>query len=238
MAQVTGEAVAADLEGTLTTAETWRAVAAHLHRSGRRGAYRRFLLPRLPLVVLARLGLIDRQAFRDRWITDLARLLRGTPIDEMERLAEQIVASELWPARREEVVAALAAQHGQGRAIVLCSGTYQPVLEAFARRLGDEALGTPPEVEAVGTPPEVEALGTALATDAGVLTGRLVTPPNTGRRKAERLAAALAGRRLVAAYGDSLADTEMLAASDDPVAVHPEAGLRRLADERGWRVIG
>jgi HAD superfamily phosphoserine phosphatase-like hydrolase len=229
MAQVTGEAVAADLEGTLTTAETWRALAAYLRRSGRSGAYRRFLLPRLPLVVLARLGLIDRQAFRDRWITDLARLLRGTPVDEMERLAEQLVADELWPARREEVVAALAAQHGQGRAIVLCSGTYQPVLEAFARRLGEEALGTPPEVE---------ALGTALATDAGVLTGRLVTPPNTGRRKADRLAAALAGRRLVAAYGDSLADAEMLAASDEPVAVHPEAGLRRLADERGWRLIG
>jgi HAD superfamily phosphoserine phosphatase-like hydrolase len=220
MAQVTGEAVAADLEGTLTTAETWRAVAAHLRRSGRGGAYRRFLLPRLPLVVLARLGLIDRQAFRDRWITDLARLLDGTPVAEMERLAEQIVVSELWPARREEVVAALAAQRSLGREIILCSGTYQPVLEAFARRLGAEALGT------------------ALAADGGVLTGRLLAPPNTGRRKAERLAAALAGRRLVAAYGDSLADTEMLAASDDPVAVHPEAGLRRLADERGWRVIG
>jgi HAD superfamily hydrolase (TIGR01490 family) len=220
MAQVTGEAVAADLEGTLTTAETWRALAAHLRRSGRSGAYRRFLLPRLPLVVLARLGLIDRQAFRDRWITDLARLLDGTPVDEMEQLAEQIVATELWPARREEVVAALAAQRSLGREIILCSGTYQPVLEAFARRLGAEALGT------------------SLVTDGGVLTGRLVAPPNTGRRKAERLAAALAGRRLVAAYGDSLADTEMLAASDDPVAVHPEAGLRRLADERGWQVIG
>jgi HAD superfamily phosphoserine phosphatase-like hydrolase len=228
MAQVNGEAVAADLEGTLTTAETWRAVAAHLRRSGRSGAYRRFLLPRLPLVVLARIGLIDRQAFRDRWITDLARLLDGTPVDEMEHLAEQIVATELWPARREEMVAALAAQRNLGREIILCSGTYQPVLEAFARRLGTEA---------VGSPPGVEALGTSLVTEAGVLTGRLVAPPNTGRRKAERLAAALAGRRLVAAYGDSLADTEMLAASDDPVAVHPEAGLRRLADERGWRVI-
>lgn len=220
MTQVTGEAIAADLEGTLTTAETWRAVAAHLRRSGRSGEYRRFLLPRLPLVVLARLGLIDRQAFRDRWITDLARLLRGTSVGEMERLAEEIVELELWPARREEVVAALIAEHDQGRAVILCSGTYQPVLEAFARRLAAEALGTP------------------LATDGDRLTGRLVAPPNTGRRKARRLTAALGGRRLVAAYGDSLADAEMLAASDEPVAVHPEPGLRRLADERGWRVIG
>lgn len=220
MEQVTGEAVAADLEGTLTTAETWRAVAAHLRRSGRRGAYRRFVLPRLPLVVLARLGLVDRQAFRDSWITDLAQLLRGTSIDEMERLAEEIVERELWPARRQEVVAALFAQRSLGRAIILCSGTYQSVLDAFARRLAAEALGTP------------------LATDDGVLTGRLVALPNTGRRKAERLADALGGRRLVAAYGDSLADAEMLAASEEPVAVHPEPGLRRLAEERGWRVIG
>lgn len=219
MTQATGETVAADLEGTLTTAETWRAVAAHLRRTGRRGAYRRFLLPRLPLVALARLGLIDRQQFRDRWITDLARLLRGTSVEEMERLAEHIVEQELWPARRQAVVDALAAQRTEGRTVILCSGTYQPVLDAFARRLAAEALGTP------------------MATDGGILTGRLETPPNTGPRKAERLAAALAGRRLVAAYGDSLADAPMLAESDDPVAVYPEPGLRQLAEERGWRVL-
>jgi phosphoserine phosphatase len=79
-------------------------------------------LARLPQVALARLGLIDRQRFRDRWITDLARLLRGTRVNEMEELAEQIVERELWPARRADVVALLAAHRDAGRSVI-CSGS-------------------------------------------------------------------------------------------------------------------
>jgi HAD superfamily phosphoserine phosphatase-like hydrolase len=213
------EVVACDLEGTLTTAETWRAIATRLKATERERRYRNFVLRRLPRVLAVRLSLIDRQRFRDAWITDFAGLLRGFSESEMEALAERIVEDELWPQRRTAVVGELEAHRAAGRVVMLCSGTYQAVLDAFARRLDAEALGTPLEAR------------------DGELTGRLLEPPNTGARKAARLRTALGGRPLHAAYGDSLADTEMMEASREPVAVQPEAGLRRLAASRGWRVL-
>ncbi len=215
-----GEVVASDLEGTLTTAETWRAVADRLKAGGLGRRYRTFVLRRLPQVLAARAGLVDRQRFRDRWISDLTGLLGGRSIADVEALAEDIVERVLWPGRRIDVIDELADHRRAGRTIILCSGTYQPVLDAFARRL------------------EADALGSALESSDGALTGRLADEPNTGPRKAARLRSALGSRRLVAAYGDSLADAEMLAAAAEPVAVHPEPRLRRLAAERGWRVIG
>lgn len=214
------EVVASDLEGTLSSAETWRALARRLRASGLEWRYRLFVLRRLPSILGVRLGLVARQRFRDRWLADLAGLLRGTSVAGFERLADAIVTEDLWPARNRAAVDELDAHIAAGRSVVLCSGTYQPVLEAFARRLG-----------------AAEALGTPLEASDGILTGRLAQPPNTGPRKAARLRAALAGRSLRAAYGDSLADAEMLEAAAEPVAVLPEPDLRRLATARGWRVL-
>lgn len=213
------EVVACDLEGTLTAAETWRAIATRLKGTERERRYRNFVLRRLPKVLAVRLSLVDRQRFRDAWITDFAALLRGLTESDMEELAERIVAEELWPARRPAVVSELEGHRAAGRAVVLCSGTYQPVLDAFARRLAAQALGTP------------------LESRDGRLTGRLVEAPSTGARKAARLRVALEGRLLRSAYGDTLADAEMMEASSEPVAVQPEAGLRRLASSRGWRIL-
>ncbi|HUG47169.1 MAG TPA: HAD-IB family phosphatase [Candidatus Limnocylindria bacterium] len=213
------EVVACDLEGTLTGAETWRGLARRLRATGREGRYRRFILRRLPVVAGVRLGVVDRQRFRDRWLADFAVLLRGLRVTDMDDLAERVVEEDLWPARREDVVAELEAHRAAGREVLLCSGTYQPVLEVLARRLGGQALGT------------------VLEQHEGRLTGRLSHPPNTGARKTDSLSRALAGRTLRAAYGDSLADTGMLEASQEAVAVRPEAGLRQLAVARGWRIL-
>ena len=212
--------VASDLEGTLSSAETWRALARRLRASGLERRYRLFVLRRLPAIAGVRLGLVARQHFRDRWLADFAGLLRGTSVAAFERLAEAIVAEDLWPARNLAAVRELEAHIAAGRSVVLCSGTYQPVLEAFARRLG-----------------AADALGTPLEASDGTLTRRLAEPPNTGPRKAARLRAALAGRSLCAAYGDSLADAEMLESAAEPVAVLPEADLRTLARSRGRRVL-
>ena len=214
------EVVASDLEGTLSSAETWWALARRLRASGLERRYRLFVLRRLPAIVGVRLGLVERQRFRDRWLADLASLLRGTSVARFEQLAAAIVAEDLWPARNRAAVEELVAHIGARRSVVLCSGTYQPVLEAFARRLG-----------------AAEALGTPLEASDGTLTGRLAELPNTGPRKAARLKTALAGRNLRAAYGDSLADAEMLESAAEPVAVLPEPDLRSLAGARGWRVL-
>jgi phosphoserine phosphatase len=217
--------VVADLEGTCTAGETWRGVGHWLSVNGRRGRYRRFLAPRLAAVPLVRLGLMSRQAFRDRWIRDLARLLDGLAPDEVAGMADATVELHLWPGRRPAVIAELEAALAAGSRVAIATGTYQPVLDAFIARLASGPAGP-----AVG-------LGTPLQLAHGRTTGRLVGPIGTGQRKADRVRAWSGGASVAVAYGDSLADVPLLEMAADPVAVAPDADLRPLAMARGWRIL-
>jgi HAD superfamily phosphoserine phosphatase-like hydrolase len=214
-----GDVVAADLEGTLTDGETWRGLGRWLAAHDRGGEYRRFLALRLPLVAVVRLGLIDRQAFRDRWIRDLVAHLAGADRTRVDEVAAWIVDEELWPARRERLLARLSDQRDRGARVVVVSGTYAPVLARFCARAGLEGVGTP-----------LEFAGERF-------TGRLAGPVNTGSRKVERLARLIGTAPVRRAYGDSSADTALLAASGDPVAVTPDRALERTARARGWRIL-
>ena len=218
--------VAADLEGTCTTGETWRAVGRWLGVGERRGRYLRFLAPRLAAVPLVRAGLIDRQAFRDRWMRDLARLLDGLTTAELEALGEAVVEEDLWPNRRPDVIAELETAAARGARVVVASGTYDPVLQAFIARLdrGPDAG-------------EIAGLGTPLEVRDGRATGRLAGPVRTGPRKLERVRDFAAGAPIETAYGDSLADVPLLEAASHPIAVAPDTELRRIAAARGWRIV-
>ena len=211
--------VASDLEGTLTAGETWRGVGRYLKRNGRGAAYRAFLLARVPGVLAAKAGLVDEQAVRDNFIRGMARLFRGMTPEELGQMAGWVVEEELWPKRRAGVLRELGAHAGAGRTVVLAAGGYQPVLEAFAERIGAEAVGTPLEFS------------------GGKATGRLVGAVNTGEAKAGRLRARVGAGELRAAYGDTSADLPMLEMSQNPVAVRPDPRLGKEALGRGWRVI-
>jgi HAD superfamily phosphoserine phosphatase-like hydrolase len=210
--------IASDLEGTLTSGETWRAVGRYWVEHGEGQRYRRFVRRRLPEVALARVGLLPRQPFRDRWIRDLAQLFRGCSQADVDGIATWVMDGVLWPRRHEGVLAELAAHRAAGARVVLVSGTYQPMLERFAARIGAEAYGSRLEMR------------------DGAATGAL-QGVNTGGRKVATLRDVLQGAPLVAAYGDSWADAPMLESSDAPVAVGPDRRLAELARERGWRVI-
>lgn len=217
--------VAADLEGTCTAGETWRGVARWLAAHGRRGRYRRFLAPRAAAIPLVRLGAIERQAFRNRWIRDLARLLDGLSAAELAALADEVVETELWPKRRIDVLDELASAAAGGARVVLATGAYEPVLAAFAARLPGGPAGP------------VAGLGTPLEMRDGRTTGRTAGPIGTGEVKAARVRAFAAGARVAAAYGDSLADVPLLELAERAVAVAPDGELRPVALARGWRIV-
>ncbi len=161
---------------------------------------------------------MDRQGFKDRWIVDLAHFLRGLSLEELGHLARWVVDHELWSERRAHVLAELETHRRAGKRVLLASGTYQPILDEFASRIGAEAIGTPLEV---------------VDSDA---TGRILGN-NTGRMKAERLRERIGEEPLEVAYGDSEGDLPMLELASTPVAVHPEARLREIAESRGWRIV-
>lgn len=211
--------IASDVEGTLTTGATWRGLRAYLFDNGRRGTYYRFFVRQLPGLLLARLGWRDERRFKNDFITDMLTLFREMDEATFQRVSEYVVDTELWPQRRADVVAELTTQRALGHTIVLASGTFQPVLDAFAAKLDAHALGTPIEVR------------------EDVLSGKLAGPINVDTVKGRRVAEWLASSSLLRAYGDTIDDLPMLEQSQEPIAVAPDDALADVAAERGWRIL-
>ncbi len=206
-----------DLEGTLTAGETWKGLARYLKTHGKKAAYDRFFALHLPGALLAKAGLLPKRWYQNVWMKNLAGLFRGLDEAALREVAEWVVEEELWPVRKERVLARLFDHLDRGHRVVLASGTYQPVLEAFARRLA----------------PGVEALGTPLELREGRASGRLAGPVNVGRVKAERVRALLGGPPDFA-YGDTLADLPLLLSARHPTVVDPDPRLRAEAARRGF----
>jgi HAD superfamily hydrolase (TIGR01490 family) len=147
----------------------------------------------------------------------------GHDVEEVVRLGEEIydelMAEKIWPGTR-----ALAQLHlDAGQRVWLVTAAPVELAQLIARRLGlTGALGTVSEIR------------------DGQYTGLLVGEPLHGESKAEAVRA-LAERESLdltrcAAYSDSVNDLPMLSLVGRPVAVNPDAQLRRYAREHGWEV--
>jgi phosphoserine phosphatase len=213
--------IASDLEGTLTTGETWRGIRRYIKLQGETFAFRRFYYSWFPVSILVRVKLMGAQHFRMKFMLDLLKQLRGYTSADWQKLADWVVGNELWPKRREAVVQEISDHLKRGHRVIIVSGAYQPILDVFAGRIGAEAMGTVPEI----------ANGASTGRPQG---GRM----NVGQSKVERLRAALDGQDLAMAYGDTLADVPMLQLSKQAVAVYPDRALHELALHSGWRILG
>jgi HAD superfamily phosphoserine phosphatase-like hydrolase len=218
--------VVSDMDGTLTTAEAWRGVLRWLGEHHPSPAARRFVTVRLPRVVLVKAGLVDKETFRARWFEDMARLLAGLPAERLGEMGEWVVESSLWPARRHDVIRLVERALAEAREadpearLVVATGAYEPIADAFARRMGaHHALGTPLEIV------------------DGRATGRLTAPVGSGSRKAAVVRALAAEGTVAAAFGDTGGDIEFLRLAGRAVAVAPDRELRREATRAGWEIV-
>ncbi|HET6816600.1 MAG TPA: HAD family hydrolase [Mycobacteriales bacterium] len=147
----------------------------------------------------------------------------GHKVDEVVALGEEIydelMADRIWSGTR-----ALAQLHlDAGQRVWLVTAAPAELASLIARRLGLTG-----------------ALGTVAENEDGVYTGRLVGEPLHGPAKAEAIRA-LAEREGLdlsrcSAYSDSANDIPMLSIVGDPVAVNPDAQLKRVARENGWKI--
>ena len=147
----------------------------------------------------------------------------GHKVEEVVSLGEEIyddlMADRIWSGTR-----ALAQLHlDAGQRVWLVTAAPAELASLIARRLGLTG-----------------ALGTVAESVDGVYTGRLVGEPLHGPAKAEAILA-LAEREGLdltrcAAYSDSANDVPMLSLVGHPVAVNPDADLKRIAREGGWEI--
>jgi HAD superfamily hydrolase (TIGR01490 family) len=172
-------------------------------------------------------------SFRLRGIEDPAHMeeakqaalgfVAGHSVDEVVTLGEEIydelMADRIWSGTR-----ALAQLHlDAGQRVWLVTAAPAELASLVARRLGLTG-----------------ALGTVSESVDGIYTGRLVGEPLHGPAKAEAILALADQEGLdlaeCSAYSDSANDLPMLTTVGHPVAVNPDAKLKRIARENGWDI--
>ncbi|MEX8191714.1 HAD family hydrolase [Comamonas guangdongensis] len=139
------------------------------------------------------------------------------------RFMDEVIRPAMKPA-----AIALVQEHLQaGDIVVITSATNEFVTRPIALAFGVQHL-----------------LATELARDAsGWFTGEIAGIPNMREGKVVRMTDWLAARDLAwedvesTFYSDSMNDVPLLEKVDHPVATNPDARLRALAEERGWRIV-
>lgn len=140
-----------------------------------------------------------------------------------QRFMDEVIRPAIKPA-----ALALVQQHlDAGDTVVITSATNEFVTRPIAQAFGVQHL-----------------LATELVRDgSGWFTGEIDGIPNMREGKVVRMTEWLTQRGLrwedveATFYSDSMNDVPLLEKVDHPVATNPDARLRALAEERGWRIV-
>jgi HAD superfamily hydrolase (TIGR01490 family) len=150
--------------------------------------------------------------------------LTGLGTEEVAALAREFVENRLLVYLNPAVKARLDHHLRQGDAVVLVSGTLQPIARALADHLGVTHICATVCAERDGrylaAPPQLHPYGGVKRQLTSKLAGQF----------------GVSGDRITA-YGNARNDIEMLEAAGRAVAVRPDRGLRAAAAQRGWEII-
>jgi HAD superfamily hydrolase (TIGR01490 family) len=158
-----------------------------------------------------------------RAVEDGLKLLRGLSPGELRTLVADAMEPSLKPLVYREPLELVAEHRRRGEPTYIVSAALEEITEAIAAELGfDGAIGSRCEVV------------------DGVYTGRCLRACHgEGKAAAVRALAANKGIELSSstAYSDGASDLPLLEAVGRPVAVNPDAELRRIARARGWEIL-
>jgi HAD superfamily hydrolase (TIGR01490 family) len=211
-----------DMDRTVTKRPTYTPFL--LHCAARRAPWRLLFLPVVALSMLAyAIRLIDRAHLKE--INHQLLLGRIHPRELkplVDSFAERQVATNVRPGART----ALARDRAEGRRLVLATASYRLYADAIADRLGFQ--------DVIGT-------GSVIGLDERVharIAGENCYGPAKLRMIADWVeASGLKGAHgHVRFYSDHVSDQPAFEWADEPVAVNPHGKLRRLAEQRGWRI--
>jgi len=182
----------------------------------------------LPLVALSMLAYVTRLIDRAKLKEINHRLLLGGKIHprDLRPLVNSFADRQLAQNVRPGARAAIARDKAEGRRLVLATASYRLYADAMAERLGfDDVIGT----------------GSIIGLDERVhakIAGENCYGPAKLRMIADWVeASGLKGAHgHVRFYSDHVSDQPAFEWSDEPVAVNPHGRLRRLAEQRGWRI--
>jgi HAD superfamily hydrolase (TIGR01490 family) len=205
-----------DIDGTLVRGSSerlfWRYLVAH----GRQGL-KQILAYLLFLIRYVTAGGIHTVKKNKAYLCGLER-------SDVGYLASAFVTTRLVPRLYAPAVQRLRQHQRRGDAVVLMSGTLEPIARALADHLGVRHVCATICSERHGRylaqPPEMHPFGSAKVSLA--------------RRLAEQLGADL---NQAIAYGDSGHDIDLLESVGEAVAVSPDRALLQRALENDWEIL-
>ena len=152
---------------------------------------------------------------------------RSRPGDEAQALRERFVQEVMRPALTSDALALVRRHQAAGDRVAIVTATNEFVTEPIARVFGVNEL-----------------IAVRLSRDAaGWFSGEIDGVPSLRAGKVTRVGEWLAAQGLAwdqvetTFYSDSPNDLPLLERCDHPVATNPDETLRRLAAERGWRIL-
>lgn len=154
---------------------------------------------------------------------ELSNITSGWDQQEVIQLVEETVASIVPPLVYAEALAIIDDHRGHGRRVIVVSSSPEEIVRPLCRYLAiDDVIATRAEI----------------GTD-GKYSGNIeLYAYGPGKAEAIEELARADGVDLAAsyAYSDSATDIPMLETVGHPVAVNPDADLRKIATERGWEI--
>ena len=164
-------------------------------------------------------------------IPDYVRFATAAVVERGEAASaaahQRFMTEVIRPAMKPAAIALVQNHLDAGDTVVITSATNEFVTGPIAQAFGVRHL-----------------LATELARGAsGWYTGEIAGIPNMREGKVVRMTDWLAARGQswndveTTFYSDSMNDVPLLEKVDHPVATNPDARLRALAEERGWRIV-
>lgn len=209
--------VISDMMGTLTTGSPILGLLDWIKVHQSKTQARWLLASMMPSYLLVKIGLIDAQPWGQGLMIKSLAWLKHMDEQKFAQACEWAVEHNLWRKRRVDVIALLQEHVQQGAQVYLASSVVQPIVDAFARRIGMQAIGSP-----------VEIVGGKV---------RLVDGLVKSERKIQEVLQRLQVEQVDYAYGDTFMDIPLLENAVHPVAVYPDKRLEKEAKERGWEII-
>jgi len=165
-------------------------------------------------------GTLDMAAFLEMALKPLAE---NTP-EQLAAWHQQFMASKIEPHILPKAEELLARHRTKGDTMLIITATNRFITGPIAERLGvDNLIAVEPEMV------------------DGRYTGRVDGVPSYREGKVIRLQAWLEAQDLTMDgawfYSDSHNDLPLLEKVDHPVAVDPDDTLRKVAEERNWRIM-
>ena len=165
-------------------------------------------------------GTLDMAAFLEMALKPLAE---NTP-EQLAAWHQQFMASKIEPHILPKAEELLARHRTKGDTLLIITATNRFITGPIAERLGvDDLIAVDPEMV------------------DGRYTGRVDGVPSYREGKVIRLQAWLEAQDITMDgawfYSDSHNDLPLLEKVDHPVAVDPDDTLRKVAEERNWRIM-